>query len=683
MTTVKKTTDRDVLPALPVDGSASGISIPFLGGAIRSLLLAMLFGLGLFLPAYAAATQEPEPDTRTDNADTVAPNADLLLFWEEKELYVETATRIAKPLAQTAENMTVITAREIEEMNAHTLAEVLSRVPGLFVGFQGQDFGSPALLHIQGSAERHVTVLLDGVVLNFLTGGNAETSSIPLRIIERIEIVKGPASSAWGSALGGVINIITKPTGDTATPKGVVSASYGEANSREYSTELSGKLAGLGYFLHAGRQDSDGLRNDRDYSRDSLYAKLKLTPMRDLNLLFSSGYSNPDQNNGLIQASGAAIGSKNRLSTFFATGTLDYRISPELSLKGSAHFLRQRLDQPSVFLPDNFLFKQAIFDEKTFGGSLKLAYSDGRHNAVLGLDASHGDLDQTSNAGPLLQGLGAPASSRVNPSIDKWAIFLNDTLEFGKLAVTPGIRFDRNNISGFFVSPSIGATFELAERSVVRASVARGFTSPPLGFTSGGGILTVPNPSLKAEYGWSYQAGIETGISGYLNLKGTIFRHDTTNALGDPEPGPGDPANNIVNNKGDITRQGYELEIETIPFHNLSLKAGHAYVRIIADTQPTGQDNYSYLVGIRYDDRRSLMAQLTGNYVWWNQPAGNNARYDNFIWDLNLNKRFHITNASSLDAFLTIHNLFSGASYTSGNFPNPLRWVEGGLRFKF
>jgi vitamin B12 transporter len=57
-------------------------------------------------------------------AMTSPPDADLLMFWEEKELYVQTATRSEKPLTQVAENMTVITSKEIEVMNANSVAEV-------------------------------------------------------------------------------------------------------------------------------------------------------------------------------------------------------------------------------------------------------------------------------------------------------------------------------------------------------------------------------------------------------------------------------------------------------------------------------------------------------------------------------------------------------------------------------
>jgi len=94
-------------------------------------------------------------------------------------------------------------------MNAHTVAELLNRVPGIFVNFH-QDFGATSFFHIQGSDPRHVLVLLDGISWKFLSSGSVETNSIPVGIIERIEIIKGPASSAWGSSLGGIINIITR-----------------------------------------------------------------------------------------------------------------------------------------------------------------------------------------------------------------------------------------------------------------------------------------------------------------------------------------------------------------------------------------------------------------------------------------------------------------------------------------
>lgn len=650
---------------------------------IARFLATSLLGALWLTPLPSGAAEQ------TQAALNATSDEELQLFWDEKELYVQTATRAEKPIVQVAENMTVITAREIEAMNAHSINEVLSRIPGVFAEFGNNDFSATAQLHIQGSESRHVTVLLDGMRINFLSGGNAETSFIPLRIVERIEIIRGAASSAWGSALGGVINIITRPTGARPLPSGMLAGSYGEGDSREFGGEVAGKNGPLGYYLYAGEMASDGLRNKRDYRRDSAFIKLLLTPTRDLDITLSGGFSEPESNGGALPA--FYVRSTSQLRSRFLNASFEYRATPELTVRGGGHAYETAFDQAgwylSTYTPSpGQLRVRNIWDELTYGGNLRATWTSGVHTLTVGGEASRGTLDQTIIAGPRLQSAGYPASVTIGSSVDKWALFANDTLEFGSLAVTPGVRLDHDSLSGYFFSPSLGLTWELGERTVARASVARGFTSPPLSSLAGGGPYTASNRQLKEEYGWSYQIGLESGLADLVNLKGTLFRHETGNAMVQV------PATatslSTYTNQGDVTRQGYELELESVPFYNLSLKAGHAYAHIKGESVQQGlagrsYDNYSWLIGVKYDDRRSFNALLSGRYVWWDYVGTPKPRYDTFIWDLTATRKFRFNAATTLDAFLTIHNLFSGAHYSSGSYPNPRRWVEGGLRFFF
>ncbi len=651
---------------------------------ITRLLASSLLGTALLCAPGSEAAEQIKVAMAAPSQD------DLLMFWEEKELYVQTATRSEKPLTQVAENMTVITAREIEVMNANSVAEVLARVPGLFVDFTTNDFVSGTQLHIQGSENRHVTVLLDGMPINFLSGGQAETSFIPVRVVERIEIIKGAASSAWGSALGGVVNIITRGTGDKPLPNGMLSGSWGEGNSRDLAAELAGKNGPLGYYFYGGQQASDGLRNNRDYRRNSLFGKLFLTPSRDLDITLSGGFSNPEMNEGEVPA--FFVNGKSMLQSKFLNGAIEYRATPELTVRGGVHLYMSKFDQPIYFLPaftpsPGQLKIQNVYDEQTIGGNLRATWSSGIQTLTVGAEGSHGTLNQTTNAGPRFQSAGYPDAVTINSSVDKWGIFANDTVEFGPLAVTPGIRLDHDSFFGSFVSPSLGATWELGEHTVARASAARGFSSPPLSYLAGGGPYFTASKNLKAEYGWSYQVGLESGLADLVNLKGTLFRHETSKAI------------TIVNltpstavNQDDITRQGYELEAESVPLYNLSLKLGHAYAHVKGDFVQNGYtnpyyDTYSWLVGVKYDDRSSFSAQLTGRYIWWDlaptMPAYPNPAYDTFIWDLTATKKFQTSGKTTLESFLTVHNIFGGNYYTLSFYPNPGRWVEGGLRFKF
>ncbi|MGC2062609.1 MAG: TonB-dependent receptor, partial [Thermodesulfovibrionales bacterium] len=618
---------------------------------------------------------------------SITTKDELLLFWEEKDLYVQSATRNEKPISQAAENITVVTSKEIEDMNAHTVGEVLNRIPGVFVDSSGQDLGSSSLLHIQGSEERHVLVLLDGITWNTLTGGNAETMTIPVRIIDRIEVIKGPASSAWGSSLGGVINIITKNAGDNPRPSGTLSASYGERNTTDISAGVSGKTGPVGYYIYAGRQESNGLRDDRDFRNYTFFSKIRVPVSKDVDLGFTLGYSEPHSTLAVLPS--FDLVNHGVFRALYATASLDAAISPDLKLNLLLHSLKQKFDLNNTVLGSGLngaageLFQNAVYDEKTVGGSAKLVWTREAHTAVLGVDLSHGSLEQVLTVGPLLQSFGVPETLRSGPDIDKWAVYANDTFAVGKFSLTPGIRFDHNSVIGSFTSPSLGATYKLAEKTVLRASVARGFTIPPLSMTSGGALFLDPNPSLKPEKVWSYQAGVESGIPDYLWFKATFFSHKLKDAIvGDPGGG-GPPAfNDIFVNKGDIERQGVEIEADTVPFYNVSLRAGFAYVKI----KPSFRDslvNYAYNIGIRYDDRKSLMAQLFGHYVWWNADGALNGKYNAFIWDLNIRKKICSTEKTDTELFMTAHNLFNSSQYANGDMRNPRRWVEAGMRFRF
>ncbi len=660
------------------------------------ILIAILAFLNLSLQSAVSESAEKPNSDSIDVAFSNTTKAELLLFWDEKDLYVQTATRAEKPISQVAENMTVITAKDIEDMNAHTVAEVLNRITGIFVDLT-LDFGSNSLIHIQNpihksATERHVLVLLDGVPWNFIGGGTAETNNIPVKIIDRIEVIKGPASSAWGSSLGGVINIITKETGSASRPTGTISASYGEGNSQDYSAEVSGKAGTVGYYLFAGKQESDGLRNRRYFDNYSLYSKIRLPVSRDINIGFTLGYSEPHMRMTLQPSND--VTDFGNFRSFFATASLDAAITKELGLTFSLYTLKQNPSIKAYVLGNGLygdagdLFINQIFEEKTTGVSARLVWKHDIHTAVLGVDMSRGNMDQTIKAGPFFQSIGVPETIKSHPDINKWAIYANDTIILGKLSVTPGIRYDHNNVTGSFTSPSLGLTYKLAEKTLFRASAARGFTIPPLAWTSGGGLFYNPNPSLKPETVWSFQAGIESSVTDYLWVKATVFKHDLKDSIEKVLYAAGPPTfNDLFLNNGKINRLGYELEAETAPVYNVSLKAGFASVHMDAasetDSEKEVKDIYQYRLVMKYDDRKSLMAQLFGYYTWWDLDSSMRAKYNSFIWDFNIRKNIYSAERTNTEVFLTAHNIFDGSYYTFVDTKNPRRWFEAGLRFRF
>ena len=155
--------------------------------------------------------------------------------------------------------------------------------------------------------------------------------------MERVEIVRGPASSAWGSALGGVINVITK-SGGGAT-RGTAGLDAGEHNSWDGRAEVAGAAGPVGYYLYAGRLESDGLGDGRYIESNSFYGKADLPLGRDARLTLTAGGSDPSCKYGdYPEFDLSSTGSSRAL---FGTLSLEAPLAPALSFRASLYGISQ------------------------------------------------------------------------------------------------------------------------------------------------------------------------------------------------------------------------------------------------------------------------------------------------------------------------------------------------------
>ncbi|MCK9200741.1 MAG: TonB-dependent vitamin B12 receptor [Gallionella sp.] len=143
-----------------------------------------------------------------------------------------TATRTAQSVDATLASVTVITRQDIERRQAQSLPDALRGVPGLTISNSG-GAGKATAVYLRGTNADHVLVLVDGVKVGSATTGTASFQDIPVAQIERIEIVRGPRASLYGSeAIGGVIQIFTRKGGGALMPSfSATAGSYGTANA--------------------------------------------------------------------------------------------------------------------------------------------------------------------------------------------------------------------------------------------------------------------------------------------------------------------------------------------------------------------------------------------------------------------------------------------------------------------
>jgi vitamin B12 transporter len=186
---------------------------------------------------------------------------------------VVTATRTPTEIDDVLAPVTVITRDELSNNLNVDVAELLRFHAGVEIGRNG-GIGQPVSIFIRGANSSHTLVLLDGVRINPGTFGTASLQNIPPETIERIEIVKGPRSTLYGTdAIGGVINIITrKPTAPGIDAD--ATASYGSFNTRQASGafDASGELGSAG--IDASKVKSDGFPTLKGSSIDSGYDNL-------------------------------------------------------------------------------------------------------------------------------------------------------------------------------------------------------------------------------------------------------------------------------------------------------------------------------------------------------------------------------------------------------------------------
>lgn len=178
---------------------------------------------------------------------------------------IVTAARKAQTADETLAPVTVITRKDIEKTQAASIAEVLQQTPGLTLTSSGY-MGKQTSVHLRGTNDSHVLVLIDGVKLGSATLGTTPLELFPLAQVERIEIVRGPRSSLYGSeAIGGVIQIFTRKGSGSKGVQPQASFFYGSFNTLKANLGLSGGSGDGAWFnLNAATERTDGI-NAQDF----------------------------------------------------------------------------------------------------------------------------------------------------------------------------------------------------------------------------------------------------------------------------------------------------------------------------------------------------------------------------------------------------------------------------------
>jgi vitamin B12 transporter len=430
------------------------------------------------------------------------------------EPVVVTATRGINAAPSTLRDAVLITREEIDASAGLTLAEVLQRYAGAEFRATG-GAGQPTGIFLRGAGAAQTLVLIDGLRAGSATAGTTAVEAIPLEMIERIEVVKGPMSSLYGSeAIGGVVQVFTR---GKAVPHLFGDAAYGTDNDRRISTGIATVEGGTKMAISVGARkvDARSATNERvpfgvyDPDRDpheNGFANLRISQeiwtgeTLALEAFGSRSKTYFDGGSPSDRSDQSVAGARLISSTAF-TGWWASRVSvghgrDKLRLLGPFPALFEtRQDQVSW-----------INDFRTASGSL-LAGVEMLRQKVL----------------PETLETGAPPYSRSERDTRSIFAAVNETLQGQRFEAS--IRRDDDEQFGTRDTGSVSAGSQLARDLALVITVANGFRAPTFNdlYLTAYVPFYTPNPDLRPERSHSREIALRSSAKGPFQWRITAF----------------------------------------------------------------------------------------------------------------------------------------------------------------
>ena len=524
--------------------------------------------------------------------------AALDLVMEETTVHtgevIVTAGKHAQSFEEIPVSISTMSGDDIEARGIETLENALRRISGVNITEDQVNIrGSSGYSRALGS---RVLLLVDGAPVLAADAGEIKFDVVPMFAIDRIEVVKGAGSALYGSsALGGVINVVTREPKSRVTRVRLSSGFWGDPYYEEWkwwgssprwrnSLDLQhGDVHGdFSYLFTAGLHNDQAYRQNDDYLRINLGGRAWYRLSPDKNFSVAVNHSSNDRGNWVywrdlahaLQPPATKDLSERLLSTKSQMSAL-YRQTHGADFASSLRFSMYRTSYETSSDTSDFSFRPSDKTQSTawiFGLEWQGSYAVAVGNLItFGADANYSTVD-----------------SRTYGDRTGWsgALYAQDEIAIGRgWHLSAGARFDLTTVDtlegDMQVNPRLGATYVPWEEGTLRASYGWGFRSPSIAeryaTASAGGIMTKPNPGLQAERSTSYEFGFRQLLPYAFTFDAAVFWNDYDNLV-EPMIDPAD-GRILFRNITEARIRGYELSLEGDPIGEwLHLSASYTYL---------------------------------------------------------------------------------------------------------
>ncbi|HEX2948087.1 MAG TPA: TonB-dependent receptor [Armatimonadota bacterium] len=589
-------------------------------------------------------------DTTPTPSDDKEPDATIVI----------TDTKTPHPVSESIATTTVVTAQTMQKEGAQTALDALRFVPGLTIRQNGEMGGSSST-SIRGLVSKQMLVLVDGQRISSpaLISG-VDLSKFPTDDISRIEVLRGPASSLYGSdAIGGVINIITKkPTksGGTATYS---IGSHGRS-ARDFTVKDAGEK--VQWLLSGSFPDYDGQRTNSQFAATDFSGRIIFPDVKKWELAVRAENYSDDQG-----VPGSTFYPSPNDKQSFDRNNINLTAKRDIAggdLDLSVYATQQKLDNESTY-------GDTSAKGDTYATEANYNYQLGNHQLAFGGEYRK---EQYHNISAPLPEIRESISNKAIYAQDRWAIADKTDLVYGA-------RLDDHSTAGSKITPRIGINRAIAKNTNVRASYAVGFRAPnfiELYYNSPDpNYGTIGNPHLKPETSQQFEVGIATqkGKSSLdLALFNTAIRDEITwSAMADPLPNYQSTYLNVNRS----THYGAELSYGYTPSKLTNISLSYSY------TKAFNSENGQRLTGIPYNMLTLTASQtihrwdITLSGRWVDERPDFSGLAPSFA---TLDLTIQPNGSGRVLPYLTIRNLTNTSYEEVLGYPAESRSLEFGLR---
>lgn len=374
---------------------------------------------------------------------------------EQLQEVVIRSSRIDLPFSENSRTITIITSADIKQSAATNVADLLQQFAGVDIRRRGTA-GMQADLYIRGGSFDQTLLLIDGIkVEDAQTGHHTMNMALPIEVIERIEIIKGPAARVFGqNAFTGAINIVTKKNQDNLVSLGVQAGSFGQKSGKVTATS---NLENSSHLVHVSRNISDGYRYNTDYDNQNYFIKSTFNK-KGLPIDMITSFSERKFGANGFYASPAAINQYEETQTSLIGVTTEIN-NEKLTLKPRLYWRRNQ-DEYIYVRQDPSIYRN-LHQTNKVGAEINAQYSSDIGVTGFGIDMAQVYLS-SNNLGQRQRFM--------------TTIFLEHLFKLadGKLDVTPGVAVNYFSDFKFHAFPGIDIGYKISHN--IKAYGNMGYT---------------------------------------------------------------------------------------------------------------------------------------------------------------------------------------------------------------